>query len=150
MNRINKTLGVISIIVILVGVTFKKMHWPGAGPLLTIGAVALIAFFIIYLFMGIKSLSTDLEKACGYAGGITMILTLLGFLWKMQHWPGANILILVSLCALLATCILLIIDSIKETDPNKQSIKTLFAFILVVFFAILYMLIPIFNMGKAA
>ncbi len=143
-------MGVISAIVLIVGVIFKKMHWAGAGALLTIGAVALIAFFIIYLFMGIKPLSTDLEKACGYAGGIAMCLTLLGFLWKIQHWPGANILILLSLCALLVTCILLIIDSIKETDSNKQSIKTLFAFILVVIFAIIFMLTPVFSIFKAA
>ena len=66
MKEINKYLGVISIIILFVGATFKKMHWPGAGVLLTLGAIALIAFFIIYLFTGTKPLSTDLEKACGY------------------------------------------------------------------------------------
>ena len=145
MKEINKYLGVISIVVLFIGVTFKKMHWAGAGVLLTLGAIALIAFFIIYLFKGIKPLSTDIEKACGYAGGITMCLILLGFLFKIQHWPGAGVLILVSMCTLLVTSILLVIDSIKETDSNKQSIKTLFAFILIVLVVILYMLSPVLS-----
>jgi len=137
--------GVISIIVLFIGVILKKSHLAGASVLLTLGAFAVLAFFIVYLSMGIKQLSSYLEKLYGVIGGIAMCLSLLGLLWKMQHWPGGNIFVFVSLGGLLATSILLIIDSIKETDQYKQSIKTLFAFILIVLVIYLTMYAPSIN-----
>ncbi len=148
MKEINKTLGVISVAVLLIGVILKKNHLAGASVLLTLGAFAVIAFFVIYLSMGLKHLSSGLEKSYGTIGGISICVSLLGMLWKMQHWPGGNVFVYVSLVGLLITSILLIIDSIKETDQNKQSVKTLFAFILVVLVIFLYMLAPAINISK--
>jgi uncharacterized membrane protein len=148
MKQINKTLGVISIIVLFVGVLFKRSHWQGASVLLTLGALAVIAFFIVYLSVGIKQLSTELEKSYGIIGGISICISLLGLLWKMQHWPRGNIFVFISIGGLLVTSVLLIIDSIKETDQNKQSIKTLFAFILVVLAIFLTMLAPTIEISK--
>ena len=53
---------------------FKKCHWPGANVLLSVGALALAAFFVAYLFIGIKPLTTAIEKSVGVSGGIAMCL----------------------------------------------------------------------------
>jgi len=148
MKEINKTLGVISIAVLLIGVVLKKYHLAGASVLLTLGAFAVIAFFVVYLSMGIKHLGLHLEKLYGTIGVISICVSLLGMLWKMQHWPGGNVFVYVSIAGLLVTSILLIIDSIKETDQNKQSFKTLFAFILVVLVIFLYILVPALYIFK--
>jgi hypothetical protein len=145
MKNINKTLGVISIIVLFIGIIFKMLHWPGAGIILSISSLAVAVFFITYLFVGTKSLSTGIEKASGISGCIAMCLTVIAFLFKVQHWPGAGILIIISLIGLLLTGILLIIDAIKETDQTKQSIKTLFAFSLTVIVVMLIMITRIFT-----
>ena len=144
MKSINKTLGLISIIVLLIGVIFKMFHLPGAGIIVSISSLALIVFFITYLFVGIKALSTSIEKASGISVGVAMCLTVAAFLFKIQHWPGAGIIILVSLIALFVTAILLIIDTIMESDEAKQSIKTAFAFSLAVIVIILIMITKIF------
>ncbi len=144
MKNISKTLGVISLLVFFVGTIFKKSHWPGAGIILSISALAIIAFFITYLFIGIKPLSTKLEKMSYISGGIAMCITLISFLFKVQHWKGAGIIIIVSLAALLITGILLIIDAISETDQTKQSIKTLFAFSLTTIVIMLFMITTLF------
>ncbi len=128
MKTNSKILGIISIIVLTIGIIFKMMHWPGAGIFLTIGSVSVIAFFIVYLLMGIKPLTTTLEKSAGISGSIAMCLSLAAFLFKVQHWPGTGIIIIISHIGLLVTSILLIIDSVKETEPTKQSIKTLFGY----------------------
>ncbi len=148
MKAINKTLGVISVIVLFAGIVFKKSHWPGAGPLLTLGALAVLAFFVIYLSIGIKQLSSNLEKQYSVIGGISICLSLLALLWKMQHWPRGNAFVFLSLAGLMVTSILLIIDSIEETDQNKQSIKTLFAFVLVVLVLYLFMYAPAISINK--
>jgi hypothetical protein len=144
MKNINKTLGVISVIVLIIGIIFKKSHWPGASVIMSVSALALFVFFITYLFIGIKALSTGIEKASGISAGVAMCLALAAFLFKVQHWPGAGVLIFVSLLALIVTGIILIIDSIMESDQAKQSIKTAFAFSLTVIALILIMIIEIF------
>jgi hypothetical protein len=148
MKEINKTLGVISVAVLFIGVILQKSHLAGASVLLTLGALAVIAFFIVYLSMGIKQLSSELEKLYGTIGVISICISLLGLLWKMQNWAGGNIFVYVSLGGLLVASILLIIDSIKETDKNKQSIKTFFAFILIVLVTFLIMLAPAINIYR--
>ncbi len=144
MKKTNQFLGVISIIVLSVGVIFKKCHWLGANVLLSVGALALVAFFIAYLFIGIKPLTTAIEKSIGVSGGITMCLNLIAFMFKVQHWAGASVLIHISLVGLLVTSILLIINSVMETDQTKLSIKTLFAFTLGTITIILIMLTKLF------
>ena len=74
MKEINKSLGVISVIVLFTGVIFKKFHLSGASVLLTLGAFAVIAFFIIFLIKGIKPLSSGLEKLYGIIGVIAMCI----------------------------------------------------------------------------
>ena len=87
--------------------------------------------------MGIKPLTTGLEKSAGVTGALAMCLTTVAFIFKMMHWPIAGVLIMISQLGLLVTSVLLIIDSIKEKDQVKQSIKTLFAFTLVIITIIL-------------
>lgn len=127
-------------VVLAVGIIFKKNHWAGANVLLTVGSLALVIFFIINIFLGIKSLSASIEKSIAVSGGISMCVSSIAFAFKVQHWPGASILIIVSLIGLSITSILLIIDSIKETEPAKQSQVTLFAFTLATITAILIMM----------
>jgi len=143
MKKISRTLGVISIIVLAIGILFKLSHWQGASIIQNVGILGLLAFFVVYLLIGIKPLTTSLEKSVGVAGALTMCLILIAYLFKSMHWPGASILILISQLGLIVTSVLLIIDSIKETDQTKQSIKTLFAFMLVTITAILVFTIHI-------
>jgi len=111
----------------------------------TLGIISIVVFFITYLFIGTKSLSTGIEKSSGISGSIAMCLTIIAFLFKVQHWPGTGILIIISLIGLLVTGILLIIDAIKDTDQTKQSIKTLFAFSLTAIVVMLIMITRIFT-----
>ncbi len=140
MKNIKIFLGIISIIVLFIGILLKISHIKGGSMIFLIANLGLLAFFIIYLLTGIKPLTSKLEKSVGVAGGIAMCLIIVAFIFKVQHWAGAGILIIVSQAGLLITSILLIIDSIKETDQTKQSIKTLFAFTLFILTAALFMI----------
>ncbi len=138
MKKISSTLGVISVIVLIVSMIFKINHWPGANILLCVGALGLLAFFIVYLLLGIKPLTTGLEKSAGVAGALTMCVIVISMTFKTMHWPAGNILVWISQLGLLVTSVLLIIDSITEADQTKQSIKTLFAFMLVILTSLLF------------
>jgi hypothetical protein len=138
MKKVNSTLGVISVILFIVGVFMKVSHLKFASIVLSVAVLGLLAFFIFYMLIGLKPLTTGIGKSAGAAGGIMMCLILVAFLFKTQHWPGAGILLWLSQIGLLVTSILLIIDSIVEKDQEKQSIKTLFAFTLVTLTFILF------------
>ena len=140
MKKINSTLGIITVIVLIAGALMKISHIKFASIVLSLGSLGFAAQFIAYLILGVKPLTTTLEKSSGIAGGITMCLVAIGFMFKSNHWPGANVFANVALLGLLVTSILLIVDSIKEADNVKQSIKTLFAFTLILITIILFFL----------
>jgi hypothetical protein len=147
MKKINSTLGVLSVIVLIVGMIFKLNHLAGANIIHCVGALGLLVFFIVYLLIGIKPLTTGLEKSVGVAGGLTMCVVVVSLAFKMMHWPGTGLLVWISHLGLLVTSVLLIIDSIMEKDKTKQSIKTLFAFTLISLTSILFFVSQMMAQG---
>ncbi len=128
MKTLNKTLGVISVAVLLIGMVFKKFHWPGASILILISGLGVLAFYVAFVIAGPKPLAKGIEKTSAIVGGLAMCIVAIGMVMKIQHWAGASILVYISDAGLLLTGILLIIAAIKETDPARQSIKTYAAF----------------------
>ena len=135
----------ISALLFFVGVVFKKFHWPGAGILLILGAIVGIVFLIMYLINGTKLLKSGMEKTNGIIAAITMIIIFTGFTFKVQHWPGGQILLIASHIILLISSTLMFIDAFSEADEKKQSIKGLFAFIYFILISILVHLAVFFD-----
>jgi hypothetical protein len=76
----------------VVGLFFKFFHWPGAG-LMIVGSLSLIALTLLgYSFTKIKS-KPSFRAVCYPVLGIAFVL---GILFKIMHWPGANILLILS------------------------------------------------------
>jgi len=135
----------ISVVLFFAGIIFKKLHWPGAGILIFIGAVVGIVFLITYLINGIKFLKTGMEKTNGIIAAITMFIVITGFAFKAQHWPGGQILLIISYISLLISGILMFVDALSEADESKQAIKNLLAFIYFIFMSMLFYLAIFFN-----
>ena len=95
MKKSVNILGVVFLIILVIGVFFKKLHLAGAGILTTTG---IFLFIAVYFPLFILSLKKQM-KAEG--SSINSVLMLLGFtgitgltfgvLAKIMHWPGANI-----------------------------------------------------------
>jgi len=80
---------------LFLGFLFKIMHWPGAGIVLALGCVILcVLFFPFLLRYLIKNASSGREKTIYTIGVISGIVYNAGFLFKMNHWPGASLLLL--------------------------------------------------------
>lgn len=94
MKKATGILGIISSALIMSGVVFKINHFPGAGVLLTLG-LALISVVVLPLFASIemKKQSSQLQKITSFSGIISGALISIGTLFKIMHWPTANIII---------------------------------------------------------
>lgn len=104
------------------------------------GALLGIVFILMYLFGGNASLTAGMEKNSSVIGSITMIIVLVGYIFKTMHWPGGNVMAYVGHAGLLIFGIMLFIDAFKEENANKQSIKTFAAFTVFVLMSLLVLL----------
>ncbi|MFK7755413.1 MAG: hypothetical protein AB8B53_00625 [Flavobacteriales bacterium] len=128
MKILEKTL----IVLLLIGALFKLMHWPGAGPLFVIGLTFLsMTYFIFsfFLFHGIgfrQIFKKESYSAIGHKTAIFSILAglfclstlLVGIMFRIQFWPGANVMLT---AALPPTLILIIIAVVKRKNSVAKS-----------------------------
>ena len=129
MKRLELILGV----VVLVGLFFKVLHWPGGSLMLTIALTGLAS---IYLFWGfalfnnvsdekafIKSSYSDISAQqiiISIVAALGLSAVCLGVLFKIQHWPGAMIILL---SGLITSLIVIVLIKLLQSKSDFQ--KTL-------------------------
>ncbi len=91
-------LGIFSGIVTASGCIFKIMHWPGAGVLLTIGLLFLSLLFLPVAIANMVKMENDRKLKIFYIlTAIVMSFNFLGALFKIMHWHGAGIIMMIAI-----------------------------------------------------
>jgi hypothetical protein len=141
--------GYITVSLILLGVLFKSMHWPGAAVMLTVGVVMTIVGFLPFYFRtSYRELKEKKNPIYGIVGYIAMSLLLLGALFKILHWPGAGIILYTSVGFLVIGFIPLYVVNIFQRSGKD---KILLPYLVAVLVAIsLVMLIGDGRMSNEA
>lgn len=91
--------GFVASFCILIGLMFKIMHWPGATAILSTGNLSL-SVCLIAILCGLLTNKTTLPRITfsrilfGIVGGM---LVASGIFFKIMHWPGANILLVIGM-----------------------------------------------------
>lgn len=95
MKKIMNITGVLTVILTLLGSIFKTMHWPGAGVMIVSGG-ALFSLLFLPLLIAIKFRDDNsLKDKIVFSFGLLLGMGLsAGFLFKIMHWPGANVLMI--------------------------------------------------------
>jgi hypothetical protein len=89
-------LGIILVILFALGAIFKINHWPGASIALVL-SLSLFSFVFTPLAL-INCYKTEKKHAFVYlAGAITIIFNFVGAMFKINHWPGASILLTIAI-----------------------------------------------------
>jgi hypothetical protein len=87
-------IGAISGSVLNLGITFKFQHWPGANVMIVLG---LTSFALIFIPMLLKSKlsneSSERRTLMNTLGATGLTLFGLGLLFKIMHWPGAAVML---------------------------------------------------------
>ncbi len=96
-NRIG-IIGAISASVVNLGITFKFQHWPGAGVMLVLGLTCFALVFIpLLLRKKLKGEASERKTVMNTLGASGLTMFTLGILFKLQHWPGAAIMLSLSI-----------------------------------------------------
>jgi len=97
MKNFTYIFGLSSALLAILGAFFKRMHWPGAGILLTLGIVLIVLVFLpLYFRISYREQAERKNPVYPVVGYLTLALLLTGALFKMMHWPGAGSMILLS------------------------------------------------------
>lgn len=120
-KRKSVTIGAISASILNLGITFKFQHWPGANVMIVLGLTTFALLFIPLLLKEKLSVSNSERQTfmntCGAAG---LTLFAMGLLFKIMHWPGAAVMLIVSVVFLFAGYFLLYLTD-KSIDSEIKS-----------------------------
>jgi hypothetical protein len=124
MKNFTYLFGLTSAILTIVGSIFKRMHWPGAGVLISVGMVLIVFVFLPLYF--ITNHREQLEKknpVYAIVGYLTIALLLAGATFKIMHWPGAGWLIYASIGFLLIGFVpLYVVNAFQRSGKEKANL----------------------------
>jgi hypothetical protein len=83
---------------LMMGCMFKIQHWPGAGVLL-VTSIFLFAFVFLPLALvnGYREPGQAMYKGLYIISYLVFSIIMLGALFKIMHWPGAGIFLLIGI-----------------------------------------------------
>ncbi|MBP6730664.1 MAG: hypothetical protein KA149_01320 [Chitinophagales bacterium] len=98
MKKIMLISGAVSVALLTMGIVLKFMHAAGASFGLVAGIAVFTLIFLPLLFtLKVKETQTFKDKLVIAIGAISGALISLGILFKVMHWPGANVQLLVGI-----------------------------------------------------
>lgn len=97
MKKTMKVSGIAGTIILGFAAMFKIQHWPPAGILLTLGAVTLAFVFMPSSLMVLWKESHSRKRLFLYISALMAgAFFIIGTLFKLQHWPGAGVILTIS------------------------------------------------------
>lgn len=90
-----RTLRSIAIAGFILGLLFKTLHWPGASIILLTSGVLTFVMLGLLLFRKPGPMTVQLQYPAMLIGALMAVIT--GGMFKIMHWPGANMLLLLGL-----------------------------------------------------
>jgi hypothetical protein len=133
-ERLRTGFGIFCLSAFFLGVIFKTMHWPGAGPLFVLSMVLFsLGFVPAYMINKFRNSENGAEKAMHVFGGIVVSFITLGIAFKIMHWPGANILLmLATLLLLMGYLPCYVRASKKDSEERPEKLIRLFIIVTVI------------------
>jgi hypothetical protein len=123
MKNTMKISGIAGTVLLGFATIFKIMHWPWAGVMITLGTFLLVALFMpssmMVLWKESKSKNRLFLFISGFFAGTLFIA---GVLLKIQHWPGAGIVMSLAFITggLLFLPVLLAVKLREEENKKKR------------------------------
>ena len=124
MKNTSYFIGLTGSILTVIGALFKMMHWPGASILMILGFLLVTFVFLpFYFVLSYKEQAEKPKIIFPIVGYTTLALILIGAIFKIMHWPGASVMLSLSMAMILIGFVpLYIIQVFKKTSEKKGNI----------------------------
>lgn len=118
--------GLAAAFVLSSGIAFKFLYWNGASFLIVTGIFLLSFIFLpLYFILRIKETNESRNKVVLGIGSLICISISLAILFKVMHWPGANMLGLISLgSTLLLFLPVYLLSGIRNPETKINTLVT--------------------------
>jgi len=147
MKKIIYISGVIIANLLVIGSIFKVNHWPGAGVAITLSLLLLCFWFLpLALINHYKGQKNRTSKWLYIAAFISFFMVFISALFKILHWPGAGLLLMIGVpIPFLLYLPVFIFHSVKN---KEQSSVNFTAIILGLIFIAVYGVLLSINVSK--
>ena len=134
MKKFMYILGIIAPSLLIIGAFFKLMHWFGSGILLVLGTLLLGAVYLpVFAMVNIRD-TRKKEKRVNLTLYVTGVITgfvfITAFLFKIMHWPGAGLGILISVILAVAVFIPVLAAHALKNKENQLHNFSILIFVL--------------------
>ena len=133
-------LGLVTAMIVTLGIIFKINHWAGAGILLTGGITILVLAFLPQALISSYKAEADRSKLFLYIiAWLTSFLVFAAMLFKIQHWSGAGLLMLIAIPFpfLVFLPVYIIVTSRDKNHNIYSTVYVLFLLMLISCFTVL-------------
>ena len=130
MKKFMYILGTIAPSLLIIGAFFKLQHWPGASVLIVLGSFLLAAVYLpVFAMVSMRDTrkkEKKVNKTLYVAGVITGFIFITGVLFKIMHWPGANVALTASVLLTVVLFIpVLVTHALKDKENQLQNFSIL-------------------------
>lgn len=130
MKKFMYILGTIAPSLVIIGAFFKLMHWFGSGVLLVMGSFLLGAVYLpVFAMVSIRDTrkkEKQVNKLLYVAGVLTGFVFITSMLFKIMHWPGAGLGVLISVILAVGFFIpVLVAHALKDKENQLQNFSIL-------------------------
>ncbi len=127
MKKIMIISGAVSTALLTMGIVLKFMHLPGASFGLVSGIVVFTLLFLPLVFaLKVKETETLKDRLTVAIGAVSGVLISLGILFKVMHWPGANIQIVTGIIGF-SLVFLPLVFLLKVKEVSNLNYRLLFS-----------------------
>ena len=127
--------GVLLVNVFVIGCVFKIFHWPGAN-LMILSGLALLSLVFIPVALRYNYVKTGKKKTMLYVSAfVCVLLCFAGALFKIMHWPGAALLLIVTSPLPFLFFLPVYLYHNKKNEPN-QSLNFIGVILLLLYVAV--------------
>lgn len=121
---------------LILGTLFKIQHWPYAGIILLLAAIAGIIFFIPTLTISMLQDQEKKSKRPVYIlCSVGLMMYVAGLFFKIEHWPFATLLLTFGVLIL---CVIAFPWFTYITWKNDNNVRVSFIFIIIGFIVIIF------------
>ena len=130
MKKFMYILGIIAPSLLIIGTVFKTQHWAGAGVMIVLSLFLLGAIYLpVFISVRIRDnrkAGKPVNRGMHIIGMIAGIIFIAGAMFKIQHWPGASVMIILSAVVTVLVFIpLLFVQAIRDRERQVQNFTVL-------------------------